>query len=360
MSDATAFSPDYTTARARFRGAAHALGLELRPLLLSHRGPDGDELTVDIAVLGSSQPKRAVVVSSGLHGVEGFFGSAVQAALLEDVLGGWQPADGTAVVLLHALNPFGFAWLRRVNEDNIDLNRNFLLPDQDYSGSPEGYADLDGMLNPPRPPARVSLFLPQALLNIARHGMPTLKNAVAGGQYDFPRGLFFGGAAPSATRYLLGEHLPPLLGGCERVLHVDFHTGLGRHGTYKLFVDHPWGSDGAAGLGAIFGEDVVEPWEPEKGTSYAIRGGLGTWCKHALGPSYDVLAAEFGTVHVLKVISALHLENRSWQWGNRTSEEHQRHAEALRDVFAPPERRWRDAVVGKGLKIVQQALEAVC
>jgi hypothetical protein len=32
---------------------------------------------------------------------------------------------------VHALNPFGFAWLRRVNEYNVDLNRNF----QDFNKS---------------------------------------------------------------------------------------------------------------------------------------------------------------------------------------------------------------------------------
>jgi hypothetical protein len=34
-------------------------------------------------------------------------------------------------MLIHALNPFGFAWLRRVNEANVDLNRNF----QDFNKS---------------------------------------------------------------------------------------------------------------------------------------------------------------------------------------------------------------------------------
>ena len=51
-------------------------------------------------------------------------------------------------VLLHALNPFGFAWRRRVNEDNVDLNRNFLLDDEGYVGCPDGYAHLDPLLLP--------------------------------------------------------------------------------------------------------------------------------------------------------------------------------------------------------------------
>ena len=61
-------------------------------------------------------------------------------------------------VLLHALNPYGFAWLRRVNEHNVDLNRNFLLPGEAYRGSPAGYAALDPLLNPKSPPARWAVW----------------------------------------------------------------------------------------------------------------------------------------------------------------------------------------------------------
>src|SRR5204862_4906486 len=105
------------------------------------------DLTIDAAVFGAGRPRRVVLVTSGLHGVEGFVGSAVQAALLEDAFTSWQPPAGAAVVLLHALDPFGFDQLRRTNADNIDLNRNFLRPGEAYAGSPPGYAALDPLLN---------------------------------------------------------------------------------------------------------------------------------------------------------------------------------------------------------------------
>lgn len=362
MSDASAFSPDYTTARARFLAAAHAIGARTEAHPIGQAGPDGEPLTIDVAILGSAEPARAVVVSSGLHGVEGFFGSAVQSSLLEDVLGGWSPPDDGALILLHGLNPYGFAWLRRVNEENVDLNRNFLLEDEPYTGSPPGYAELDGLLNPPSPPslpARMS-FYPRAVLNIARHGMPAMKNAVAGGQYEYPKGLFFGGASLQRTGQILDAELPRWVGQAKRVLHIDFHTGLGRRGEYKLFVDHPWGSSGAAALAQTFGSQFVEPWEPKDGTSYNIRGGLGTWCKARLPHvDYDVLAAEFGTVHILRVIGALHEENRATHWGGSEHPAFARARERLRDTFAPPERTWRDTVVPRGIAVVQQAIDAV-
>ena len=362
MSDASAFSPDYAAARARFRAAVHALGAHHEALPIGQDGPDGEPLTIDVAILGSLEPKRAVIVSSGLHGVEGFFGSAVQAALLEDVLGGWSPPDDGALIFLHALNPYGFAWLRRVNEDNIDLNRNFLREGEAYSGAPDGYTALNGLLNPESPPSmfdRMS-FLPKAIFNIVMQGMPALKQAVASGQYEYEKGLFFGGNGPSKTHEILDAELPRFVGSARRVVHIDFHTGLGKRGTYKLFCDHPWGSDPLKALSEHFGGDVVEPWEAEQGVSYEIRGGLGAWCKARLpAVDYDVMACEFGTVHILKVIASLQEENRAVHWGGAEHPETQPAKRALRDVFAPPQLDWRNEVVPKGVRVVQQAIEAV-
>lgn len=359
MSDSSAFSPDYTAARARFRSSAIALGCRLEAHKIGHLGPDGEELTIELAMIGDASPERAVVVSSGLHGIEGYLGAAVQAALLEERLGGFTPPPGTAIVLLFALNPFGFAWNRRVNEQNIDLNRNFLLSGERYVGSPEGYAALDPLLNPVGPPITLDPFLLQAALQVLRHGMGRLKDVVAGGQYDFPRGLFFGGHAPSRTQLILRERLGLLFHRTQRVLHVDFHSGLGRRGHYKLLVDHAKGSPHAAALASIFGADVVEPWDP-KGVSYEIRGGLGRWCK-AMFPNadYDVLTCEFGTVSILRVIDALRLENQTFHHAPPGHPSLDRARKAMMEAFVPSDGRWRNQVVQRGLAVVERAVEAM-
>ena len=192
MNGASAFSENYVTARERFIAAANGLGCPLEQYSIGEKGPGGEDLTIDVAHLGEENPSRVVVVSSGLHGVEGFFGSAVQLALLDGLLHNWSPAPSTAIVLLHALNPFGFAWLRRFNEENVDLNRNFFLEKEEYSGSPKKYAELNDWLNPKGVPPPVSLFYPEALWHIVRNGLPTMKEVIVGGQYDFPEGLFSG------------------------------------------------------------------------------------------------------------------------------------------------------------------------
>jgi len=360
MSYGSAFSPDYTAARARFRSSAFRLGARLEEFPIGRRGPDQEALTIDVAILGAHQPRRAVVISSGTHGVEGFMGSAVQAAFMEDLLPGWPVPEDAAIVLIHAVNPYGFSWIRRPNEENVDQNRNFMLPGELYEGCPEMYPELDPFLNPRVPPKRFEFFFAQAVKHILKTGMPALKNAVAGGQYEYPKGLMFGGTRPSASHRILKENLPRWVGGCKDVLHIDFHTGLGRFGTYKLLVDHDWKSERVKWLGEKFGKANVEPWEPESGVSYAIRGGLGRWCQSQLPDvQYDVLVAEFGTSHVLKVLAALRAENQAHHWCDASDPAVLLAKDHLKETFCPTSPKWRDRVVRSGLEIIQAAMGAI-
>src|SRR5579859_3830735 len=180
------FSPNYVTARRRFREAVAARGGHLDSLKLTAQGPAGEDLAIDIGWFGASNTRRALVHTSGVHGVEAFAGSAIQLRWLAE--GIQQLPEGATIVLVHVVNPYGMAWLRRFNENNVDLNRNFLAPEEKFSGSPEGYEKLDGFLNPSTPPSRDGFYLRGACL-VARHGIRTLKQAIAGGQYDYPKGL---------------------------------------------------------------------------------------------------------------------------------------------------------------------------
>src|SRR5262252_10184861 len=143
------FSPDYFSARTRFRESAASRGARLRALPTTAKGPNAEELTIDIAWFGSESPRRLLLHSSGLHGIEGFAGSAIQLQLLENVP--VLPPDA-ALVVVHILNPYGMSWLRRVNENNVDLNRNFLKPGDPWSGVHPLYAKIDRVLNPASPP----------------------------------------------------------------------------------------------------------------------------------------------------------------------------------------------------------------
>jgi hypothetical protein len=233
------FSSDYFTARKRFREAAEHLGWASHAYPIGATGPRGEDLTIDVAASSPAEADCVLVLSGGLHGVEGFLGSAVQLAVLERWKQESGPPAGVRCVLLHGLNPFGFAWSRRFDADNIDPNRNFLLEGEAYRGSSATFANFNTLLNPPWPPSRWDLFPLKALWALARHGKAELKQALVTGQYDFPKSLFFGGRGPSQTRTIVQEHLQSWLGRARTVTHLDFHSGLGAWGTCKLLIDHP-------------------------------------------------------------------------------------------------------------------------
>ena len=184
------FAEDYAGARSMFRGLAQSAGAPLEEYGLSEKGPRGEALTTDIAWLGNPSAGQVLVVQSGVHGVEAFAGSALQCSLLADAPSG---IGDSALVLVHVINPWGMAWLRRTNASNVDLNRNCLGPNESYSGAPSGYEKINGLINPASPPSR-DMFKPRVLLAILTQGRTAVKRAVAGGQYEFPTGLFYGGA----------------------------------------------------------------------------------------------------------------------------------------------------------------------
>jgi hypothetical protein len=129
------FSQDYVEAREKFAAAARAAGAELTGFALDKRGPDGGKLSTDVAWLGPRDARQVLVTISGTHGVEGFFGSATQIEWLRRAKTAHLP-EGIAALHIHAINPYGFAWLRRTNEDNVDINRNWMNFDATLPANP--------------------------------------------------------------------------------------------------------------------------------------------------------------------------------------------------------------------------------
>jgi hypothetical protein len=343
------FSSDYETARARFRRLALEAGGRIETLPLDVRLPSGEPLGIDVARFGKEGSRRVLVHSSGLHGVEGFAGSAIQLQLLERGLA--LPA-GIGMILVHILNPYGMVWLRRVNENNVDLNRNCLSSAEFSVPAPDVYRRLDAFLNPKTPPG-AELFALRMAWILMRHGMPALKQAVHSGQYEFPQGLFFGGkhVEQGPRQYL--EFLTSALAGAERVVNIDVHTGMGRYGEDTLLCP----AAETVGLRKEF-KGPVAPLDPEQGIGSRISGLLGTAIVRSL-PRAKVTAMiqEFGTYSPVKMFRALRKENR-WHHHGGGGVNHPAKQE-LKAAFCPTDERWRLAVLRRGQALLEQAVEVI-
>ena len=349
------FSPDYLTARARFREAVKRAGGQVTPLELAAEGPNGEDLTIDVAWFGGDRPRCAFLHSSGVHGVEAFAGSAIQLQWLDE--GRPELPDGCAVVLVHVVNPYGMAWLRRFNEHGVDLNRNFLGPGEAYAGAPHGYAELDSFLNPPSPPSW-DLFFLWALWLIGRVGIPTLKQTIAGGQYVNPKGLFFGGTSLEEGPRKLQRYVQDRLANVKHLVGVDVHTGLGRSGIDTLLV--PTADERSPQFRKMhetFGDRVSSP-DPGRSQAYRVTGSYDTLYRRAL-PEADAccVVQEFGTYNVVRVLKALRAENRWHHYGDGGID-HPTKMD-LSEVFVPADQAWREAVLHRGSIVIRQAMGLV-
>ena len=360
------FTTEFSLASERFRDSAASAGC----LVESHNigvvvdGPNGDleQPGIEVASYRPKHSDRLVIVTSGVHGVEAPLGSAVQSSVLECFR---NHAPDCSIVLVHVLNPYGFYHGRRFDEHNVDLNRNFLRDDEAYSGSPDGYRQLDPLLNPVRITGS-DCFKLKAAWQVYRNGMAQMQQAVASGQYDFPSGIFFGGSGPSMAHKWMREQLPCWVSGIRQVTHLDFHTGLGRWAKFMLMLEAEPEPHELNWLQGLADASIKHP--EGKSAGYTARGSFGSWCKDiAELEEYLFVTAECGTYPPIDVLAALRAEN-FWfhqmhgQLHDTDAADHVRKQYSaakrrLQRVFIPRSERWRRNAVAQGVEFVLAALD---
>ena len=349
------FSRDFQSARASFRKAAAAAGARLDSHRYPALGPHGEELSTEVAWLGSPAARKVFVTVSGTHGVEGFCGSGAQVDWLQRGEAARLPAD-TAAMLVHAINPFGFAWRRRVTHENIDLNRNWIdfaspLPPCDQ------YDTLASVLCPPEWTDDSRAQTLESLRGyVATQGYAAFVAAVSGGQYHHPHGLFYGGTAPCAARLTLESILSERLGRAEQIGILDYHSGLGPAGYGELMISAPAGTEAFERARKWYGATVTPI-----GTSASASAALsGDWIAavpmllpHA---TITAIAIEYGTVDGVAVLEALRADNWLHAHGDPLAVTAAAIKQQISNAFYVDEDIWRGMILGQSLAAGRQAV----
>ncbi len=355
---ASCFSPSYATARGRFQLAADRAGAHLDVLTntVAH-APDGGALTTEVAVLGPEDAQNALLVVSGTHGPEGFIGSAAQIALLDSLA--TQARDlAVRVVLVHAINPWGFAHISRTTENNVDLNRNFI----DWTSGPPAnplYADLHPYLCPTEwTPGALAAANTKRSDWIEKHGKDTYVDLTGRGQYSHPDGQHYGGTGPEWSNLALEAIIDRHLEGVKRIALIDWHTGLGEHGDPFFLCFNERGGAGWQRACGWWGRDNVETCGGFEGAIRPKYSGLlfhGVQ-RFATGAEVTGAVIEFGTRSRADMQRALQIDHYL-KFGSALPQ-HERVAmrEQLLDAFSPMSARWQRSVLGHAIVIQQQAL----
>lgn len=338
------FAPTYAEARRKFLAAAQGTVLESHPQAL--RGADLEVLAMDVARIGAEDADALLIVSSGCHGVEGHAGSGAQVALLHDAaLRDLARQAGVALLFIHALNPWGFSFGRRVTHEGVDLNRNFIDFRRPPPGNP-GYDQLAALLLPAQwPPSPDNER--QLMAYAASHGAAALQAAVSGGQYSHPDGLFYGGAVPTWSQQTLRRVLRQHAGRCRLLGWIDVHSGLGESGVgERIFACRD--DDAARHRAKAWWGTRITFTQDGSSTSSDLHGNL--WravydeCPQA---AYAGITLEFGTQPTEVVIAALRYDHWVARQRQRLDARVDEARAAMRQAFYTDTPAWKQAVVAQ-------------
>lgn len=353
------FSKDYAAARRHFLALAEKQRLPLKTYRNPNAAPTGEPLSTDLALQGSADAAKFLVTISATHGVEGFCGSGCQADWLTESAGAALPPE-IAILNVHAINPYGFAWLRRGTEENVDLNRNFIdFSRNELPANPEYDVLADAFVPSSLDPAVVAAGQARIRAFREQHGERALQMARAGGQYKHPTGIFYGGIEPTWARRILEQIVADYdLASRRQVAVIDYHTGLGPYGYGELICDHNPGSSNVETARAWYGECVTEPLlgtsssVPKQGTA-----GIDFWQRH-LGSRAIYCALEYGTFSTehgsgpMREDHVLHATGKV-DWN---TPETQRIKRNLRRHYFPDTQPWRELVLFRSRQVLTQAL----
>ena len=371
MEEKSWFPDSYEQSRDRFRrdlARVQALWPEAR--LRSHPIDGSEGLTVDwIEASPLSAHDRLLVFTLGEHGIEAYIGSAMLQLFLAEFLARLDPMR-TGLLIVHAINPWGMKHCRRVNANNVDLNRTFLRdPSQHDPAFNPDYARLASFLNPARPIRRPVADRLSILLRLARQwaslGAKGLRQAVYLGQYGYPRGIYYGGMGPQAeTRVamdLYRAHMPRY----AQTVHLDMHTGYGPR--YQMSVVNSWMEPrDSRALAREFGYPLVVKATADE--FYSIRGDMIDFVcdlqQHEF-PDRRLYATsfEFGTygdsfAAGLRGMRAVIQENQLYWHGASNAAVREQVEHNFRELFWPAEPRWREKAVADARQAMAGILRA--
>ena len=375
----TLFPRDYEESRATFRQDLERVQARWpNARLESHRlaGDEGvaegcaEDLTIDwIYADGLQRHDRLLLFTAGIHGLEAHVGAGIFRLFVQEFLPRLDPSS-TGLLFVHAINPWGMQHRRRTNRANVDLNRNFVwnthLLDRSFNA---GYGRLTSLLNP-REPVRAMAweslsFLFRLLWSVASLGLARFRHDALLGQYCFPQGLYYGGAAlQEETQVLMGlyrKHIPKY----SQVVHLDVHSGYGPR--YQMsIVNSALEPRDSAELARQFSYPLVMKANPAE--FYSMRGDMIDYVYTLVGnefPSVRLYATsfEFGTLGdsiagVFRSLRALVFENRLYWSGARNRTARERVEREFQELFYPQDERWRARAISDARQAIQGILGA--
>lgn len=372
---AALFPRSYEGSRAKFRQNLDRVQQFWSGARLgAHRISSQEGLTIDwIQADPQVSYERLLILITGEHGIEAFVGSAILQVLIDNYLPRLAPAD-TGLLLVHAINPWGMKYRRRVNSQNVDLNRNFIWTEgkaelaYDPALNP-AYRQLSSLLNPQKAVrhqfASTLSFSVRLASNLFRFGLSNFWKYIVIGQYHDPHGIYYGGSELQEEAQVLIDLLREQINPYRQVLVIDVHTGFGPRYQMSL-INSALELRESASLAREFNYPCILKANSED--FYPIRGDLLNYLYNLVNtefPDVGLFATtfEFGTFGdsipaMLRDLRATILENQLYWYGALSNSARIWIQREFEELYFPGELKWRVKAIEDACRALDGILEA--
>lgn len=357
------FPKDYKSSKKRFYDKSNELSKDYRDVVQGAIVVGKEKLTINYTYIpGQQNQKKLVIISSGNHGPESYAGAALQHQFMDKTLKTLDQKE-TGVLLIHALNPWGFKHHRRGTENNVNLNRNYALTKQIFSTPNDGYKKLKPLLERRVPIEKFEypfISLLKKMLFESGVTQQSLTEAIGRGQYISKGGINFGGFDFETQTIDVIELLKKIVPLYSEIFHIDLHTGLGDKGVLHIMTPPKMNNSSLKRLDEIFqskkDEDNYEITPPGAKGFYEILGDYKNIVSKVHPDKSAIIVgitAEFGTVGrgligKLKTVNRLILENQGHFAGYGNKDVKNEIQNDYLELFYPSDPSWRKDVLRKG------------
>ena len=361
------YSNSYESARDSFRVTAGRLALTYENVQLKEIVVPcsfDDDLTLGVCYIpAQGDGQNLLILSSGVHGVEGYVGHAAQMLFIKEFINA-DLLENMGVLLIHSINPYGFKYNRRVTENNVDLNRNSSLSDELYSKVNEGYPKVYSFINPNGKVNTKSFvnrfFILKAANEIRKASIPVLRQAILQGQYQFTEGLYYGGQGLEPQIDSLKPLIASIAEPYQTIMAIDLHTGYGERGRLHFF-PNPIEMERRIKLEAMYNGYEIDWGDIDE--FYTTTGDFVDFMDDiCAGKEFYPMSFEYGTLNsqtTLGSMKSLHimiLENQGSNHGYKSPKDSIKVVNDLLEMYNSKSENWRNYIMDQTHEVFVKVL----
>lgn len=197
--------------------------------------PFRKNLTTEYLQIGNKSAEKWLIISSGTYGLDYYIGSDIQTYITRMIgLNQIKLPDNISILIVHGINPWGAAWLRPSNINNVCLDYNFAdelvkiqekeFADKSFKKLADIYKNCESVINTIGWKWKIYYFA-KTLFYYAKYRPELFYESAFTHQRDNLIGLHYGGLTKQKENIELGKKIHEIIPeDYKQVLHLDIQT----------------------------------------------------------------------------------------------------------------------------------------